>query len=339
MSEIKKKCFVIAPIGEEESETRKRSDQVLRHIIGPAADTCGYDTVRADEIDRPGIITFQVIQHVVDDDLVVADLTDSNPNVFYELAIRHALGKPLVQIIKKGEDIPFDVAGTRTISVDHTDLDGAETAREDIVNQIRALEEGSSDIQTPISVALDLQFLRRSDNPEERSLGELFAVVVDLWASVRKIDSRFESEDQGETLDEIRFEIDSLSSRIDDHLMVTRTSRWESGPIQPDVEPILELLRSDTLQTPASEILIIASVFRNWWPWLYDLAVEVSRVARHGSRIEFQTAAHEFTEAVNFAYERHFSRQLFDRDDYMNMIRREIARVLNNALSRPRIDG
>lgn len=134
MSEKKKKCFVIAPIGEEKSETRKRSDQVLRHIISPAAEKCGYDTVRADEIDRPGIITSQVIQRVVDDDLVVADLTDSNPNVFYELAIRHALGKPLVQIIKKGENIPFDVAGTRTISVDHKDLDNAEAAKEDIVS-------------------------------------------------------------------------------------------------------------------------------------------------------------------------------------------------------------
>ena len=92
-----KACFVIAPIGDPESDTRKRSDQVLRHVIKPAATTCGYTAIRADEIDKPGMITSQVIQHVVSDPLVVADLTERNPNVFYELAIRHALRKPLVQ--------------------------------------------------------------------------------------------------------------------------------------------------------------------------------------------------------------------------------------------------
>src|SRR3989339_2254786 len=100
MSE-QKSCFVIAPIGEPDSDTRKRSDQVLKHIIRPAVEACGYKAVRADEIDKPGIITSQVIQRVVDDPLVVADLTESNPNVFYELAIRHALRKPLIQLIQK----------------------------------------------------------------------------------------------------------------------------------------------------------------------------------------------------------------------------------------------
>ena len=78
-----KMCFVIAPIGEPDSDTRKRSDQILRHIVRPAVESKGYTAVRADEISEPGIITSQVIQHVVDDPLVVADLTERNPNVFY----------------------------------------------------------------------------------------------------------------------------------------------------------------------------------------------------------------------------------------------------------------
>jgi hypothetical protein len=60
-------------------------------IVAPAAEACGYDTIRADQIAKPGIITSQVIQHLLDDPLVVADLTGWNPNVFYELAIRHAI--------------------------------------------------------------------------------------------------------------------------------------------------------------------------------------------------------------------------------------------------------
>lgn len=137
MSQEKQNCFVIAPIGEADSDTRKRSDQVLRHIIRPAVESCGYQAIRADEIDKPGVITSQVIQHVVSDPLVIADLTETNPNVFYELAIRHAIRKPLVQIIKKGEKIPFDVAGTRTVHFDHHDLDSVESAKNEIINQIK----------------------------------------------------------------------------------------------------------------------------------------------------------------------------------------------------------
>jgi hypothetical protein len=79
MTHHEKICFVISPIGDPDSETRKRSDQVLKHVIRPAATSSGYKAVRADEIDKPGMITSQVIQHVVNDDLVVADLTGSQP--------------------------------------------------------------------------------------------------------------------------------------------------------------------------------------------------------------------------------------------------------------------
>src|SRR6185436_20070868 len=140
-----KLCFVIAPIGDSDSDTRKRSDQVLKHVIRPAVTACGYKAVRADEIDKPGLITSQVIQHVVNDSLVVADRTERNPNVFYELAIRHALRRPLVQLIRKGETIPFDVAGTRTIYVDHHDLDSVEAAKNEIIEQVKSLERDASD--------------------------------------------------------------------------------------------------------------------------------------------------------------------------------------------------
>jgi hypothetical protein len=185
-------CFVIAPIGEAESETRKRSDQVLKHVIAPAVLACGYKAVRADQISEPGMITSQVIQHIVDDPLVIADLTDRNPNVFYELAIRHAIRKPLVQLIKKGEQIPFDVAGTRTIHVDHHDLDSVEEAKKEITAQIQALEKDSSKLETPISVSLDLQMLRQSDNPEQRSLADLLSVITELRSSVSGIEKKLE---------------------------------------------------------------------------------------------------------------------------------------------------
>ena len=161
-----KLCFVIAPIGEPDSDTRKRSDQILQHVITPAVSQVGYEPIRADQIDKPGLITNQVIQHIVSDPLVVADLTEHNPNVFYELAIRHALRLPLVQIISMGDPIPFDVASARTIKVNHTDLDSVANAKDEIVEQIRALEADPLGFDTPISAALNLLQLRQSEKPQ-----------------------------------------------------------------------------------------------------------------------------------------------------------------------------
>ena len=174
-------CFVIAPIGESGSDIRKRSDQVLEHIIRPAVESCGYKAVRADEIPKPGMITNQIIRHVVDDPLVIADLTGQNPNVFYELAIRHAVRKPLVQIIDKVEAIPFDVRPMRTIGVDHRDLDSVEKAKSEIKKQIQFFEESSSSLETPISVALEGKSI---DKINRRMNAE---TVADKPEEVRKV--------------------------------------------------------------------------------------------------------------------------------------------------------
>src|ERR1039457_5304175 len=98
-------CFVICPIGEDGSSARFRSDMVMRLIIKPAVEACGFGQkdIRADEIPKGGMITTQVIERLVDADLVIADLTDSNPNVFYELAVRHVVRKPLILLIERGQ--------------------------------------------------------------------------------------------------------------------------------------------------------------------------------------------------------------------------------------------
>lgn len=176
-AENNKKCFVIAPIGEEGSKIRERSDQVLKHIIKPSAEECGYETIRADEISKPGIITSQIIEHLINDDLVIADLTGENPNVYYELAVRHVLKKPIIQLIQAKESIPFDVGGMRIIGVDHHNMDSVENCKIEIVKQVRAIEKDPNTIDTPISIAIDLQFLRESKNPLEKSNAQIISML------------------------------------------------------------------------------------------------------------------------------------------------------------------
>ncbi len=151
-------CFVICPIGGPNSPERKRSDQVLKHIIRPAAVEAGFKAIRADEIDSPGTITRQVIGHIIDADMVIADLTGANPNVLYELAIRHVIRKPVVQLIDASETLPFDITAQRTIFFSHTDLDSADEAREQLVRQIAAADNGEP-TDNPVVQTIDLSAL------------------------------------------------------------------------------------------------------------------------------------------------------------------------------------
>lgn len=166
----KKGAFIISPIGDPGSEIRKRADAILKYVIEPPLSECGYKAVRADKISEPGIITSQVITHIMNDPLVVADLTGHNPNVFYELAVRHAIKKPVVQLIHKGERIPFDVSTTRTIQIDHQDLQSVDEAKQELVKQIRAAEKDPSKVDSQSLLLLISNCLNKVAIPRARLL-------------------------------------------------------------------------------------------------------------------------------------------------------------------------
>ena len=144
-----KTCFVVAPIGEEHSEVRRRSDLVLR-MITQALKPYDYMAVRADAIAHPGLITRQVIRHLIEDPLVIADLSGANPNVYYELAIRHAVRKPVIQIIGTGEHLPFDVREQRTVFIDLANLYASE---DQLRATIAAIHQPGYEHETPFSIA------------------------------------------------------------------------------------------------------------------------------------------------------------------------------------------
>ena len=147
-------CFYITPIGEENSEHRKHSDLFLEAIVEPALKQIGLEVKRADHIDKPGTITKQIIEYISKAKLVIADLSFHNPNVFYELALRHAFRLPTVQIIRKADRIPFDLNQTRTIVIDTTDIYSLvpkiETYRSEITNQVRQVLNDPDAVDNPI---------------------------------------------------------------------------------------------------------------------------------------------------------------------------------------------
>ncbi|WP_314140587.1 hypothetical protein [uncultured Plantibacter sp.] len=115
------RCFVIGPIGNRfepldspARETYEESLEVLEKVIVPACQAFGIEPVRADQISISGEVTEQVLRHIYEDEIVIADVSGGNPNVMYELGLRHTRPLLTIQLGEYGQ-LPFDIADIRTI--------------------------------------------------------------------------------------------------------------------------------------------------------------------------------------------------------------------------------
>ncbi len=174
----KKSCFVIAPIGDPDSDVRQWSNKIFKHIIKPAVEP-DYDPIRAQDIDQSGLVTAQIVDQLLGADLTIADLTDGNPNVYYEVAIRHAVKKPIVHLIRSGQTPRFDIQGMRAIHIDN-DLEIAKNAIESLKGQVKKLEEDPNSLTTPVSQAINLAEINKSDNPSDQALADIKRQLKDL---------------------------------------------------------------------------------------------------------------------------------------------------------------
>jgi hypothetical protein len=120
-------CFVIMAISEQnypdisisKEELKKRYDDLIKEAILKAKP--GIEVVRADEISLPGTITTDIVTRIMHSNFVVADVSFPNPNVFYELGLRHACRPGTIIIREKNAPrVPFDIAHLRYIEYENT---------------------------------------------------------------------------------------------------------------------------------------------------------------------------------------------------------------------------
>ncbi len=95
-------------------------DMLFEEVIRPVCEGLGIDAFRASDIYRPSVILQDILQGLDSANVVIADITPANPNVFYELGYSHAIQKPVILLAERDTPLPFDISGYRVIFYDNT---------------------------------------------------------------------------------------------------------------------------------------------------------------------------------------------------------------------------
>jgi hypothetical protein len=104
-------CFVMMPFGDW-------FDRYYQEIYVPAIKEAGFEPVRADELFTTGSVVEQIWEQIQKSSVLLADVSEKNANVFYELGLAHAACKPAVLAAGQLEDVPFDLRHLRVIIYD-----------------------------------------------------------------------------------------------------------------------------------------------------------------------------------------------------------------------------
>jgi len=124
--------FVVMPFNPSwASNVYDSIGQACREV---AQSVSGLQWIRADDIDEPGRITDQIVNAILNADLIIADVTDHNPNVMFELGYADAARKPIIVLNQHIDESPFDIKDWRQI---HYSPDELADARERLVSFIR----------------------------------------------------------------------------------------------------------------------------------------------------------------------------------------------------------
>jgi len=150
--QFEKKCFFITPIGNKDSEEFSKLEGITDNVIKPVLNEIGLVLEVAHSIDSIGSITDQIFESIVRSKLVIVNLTGLNPNVMYELAVRHSFGKACVIICEDSTNLPFDILADRTIFF------------EDSI-------KGSGELKIELSKKIKASLSEENDNPVTRAIG------------------------------------------------------------------------------------------------------------------------------------------------------------------------
>lgn len=156
--------------------------EVYQEIYKPVCARNNIDCWRVDEIARPGSITRDIVEGILDADIVIADLTSRNPNVFYELGIAHSAGNKTIMTAQSLQDVPFDIANYRVLIYEQS-IKGSKKLAVDLERAIKdllaALERTNNPLQEVLSHRTPLGIRKKTPLAK-------YVDLADLPANLRK---------------------------------------------------------------------------------------------------------------------------------------------------------
>ena len=164
-------AFVIMPFDEA---SRPIYDKTIRPILTKL----GFDVSRADDLLNQRNILRDILSSISSADLIVADLTGSNPNVYYELGLAHALRRRAILLVQHIDEIPFDLAGYRVI-VYGTRPAQLEDARSELQKTGEMILSGSMKFGNPVSDFLKLEIEEKRPSMLSSTLEEQNTTVFE----------------------------------------------------------------------------------------------------------------------------------------------------------------
>lgn len=147
-----KNCFVMMPIGSRKDGSYLRWKNVYENILKPAIEDAvtGIKCLRADDDATSSEITPDIINHIISDFLCVADVTDKNENVYYELGIRDSLENRTIIVTQDFDHLAFDKNHHRAFQYSENDIAINNEFRNKMKLAIRDIIENPEKVRSPV---------------------------------------------------------------------------------------------------------------------------------------------------------------------------------------------
>ena len=200
------------------------------HVFQPACDHFGLTPIRADKIHDSGEIPDQIFTYLRDAEVVIADVSNANPNVMYELGLRHTRDGLTLQVGEYGR-LPFDVGTIRTIQFNRTEA-GLIAARDELIESLRAGLQGrgtplrvrsiwAEAVATPqAEVLADASASRIEDDPWEDAEPGTMDILAEGEAAIQHV---------GQVFTQMTATMGVVNAVVQEHTAATQESDAQNG--------------------------------------------------------------------------------------------------------------
>lgn len=183
-TEKKPICFVIMPISDAAGYEPGHFGRVYEHLLKPAIVAAGYEPKRADDTVKTDYIVLGIIRMIVDCDMVLCDISAKNPNVMYELGIRHAFNKPVVLVKDIGTEKMFDIQGLRY--TEYNESLRIDSVNKDIGKITNAVRETANTPEKDTNSIVHLAGIKTAEVPPTQTISADTQLILSAFGQLER---------------------------------------------------------------------------------------------------------------------------------------------------------